>query len=331
MRNRNLFETSALLLGVGLLCAGCSSFSSKAILPSDSVEGLVYFLPKKDVLVTLTVAGGKLTGVTMVATAAYPDRSAAFELTHSSNGLAKNVTSFEVRNGLLTSTTGAMTSGVSDALKNLAASSAQIGGTRSATDTGDPKVCGNDGNHVYRIPSTETGRKICGIDITIEQLAPTLPAISASTAEQFDVKQNRPGIYYRQVEGLLVVAQGQGLNAASIIHVPASPTYFLPAGRSFFANGGAEISLEEGVPTKFKRDSDNEVVALLKLPADVIAAYFSAVGGIFDAFKTSDSKETAALQESLTLESAKQKYAVCLSAIKAADDELISKLGCDKL
>lgn len=331
MRTRCLTAVLTPLLLPVLLCTGCASFSSKGVHPEDAVEGLVYFLPKKDVLLTLTVGAGQLTGVTMATTAAYPDRSLAFELSHSSNGLAKNTTNFEIRNGLLTSTSGTLTSGVSEALKNLATTSVQTGGSRGTTGTTDTSLCGKDGNHSYRIAADAAPIDICGVHISIEKLAPPTGKPAPSGGTRLDTASSRAGIYYRQMEGLLVVAQGQGLHSASIQYVPAQPTYFLPAGRSFFSNNGTEMALEEGVPTKFKRDADSEVVALLKLPADVIAAYFTAIGGLFDAFKTRDNKEQGALQESLKLESVKQKYAVCLSAIKAGDDELISKLGCDKL
>ncbi|MES2040099.1 MAG: hypothetical protein V4495_19965 [Pseudomonadota bacterium] len=341
--NRSFYSIT-FVAALASICAGCSSFTTHQLRAGESNEGLVYFLPKKDVLITLTVASGKLTGMTFGTTTAYPDHSVSYVINHSSNGLAKNVTSFEIKNGLLTSTTGTTTSGVSDALKNLAASSAQLRTSRNLSDQKDLSVCGSDGNHTYRVLSENSSHSICGIKITIEKLAPDTnqnkseegskrdKAVhnNAAGETQVTTKQDPSGIYYRQIQGMLVTGTGQGLNSASIVYVPAPPTYFLPAGHSFFANNTAEITLEDGVPTKFKRDADGEVIALLKLPADVIAAYFTAIGGVFDAFKTRDNKESAALQESLKLESVRQKYAVCLAAIKASDDDLISKLGCDK-
>ena len=325
---RERFQSIARMVALAFACTGCSSFTSQAVHPDGPNEGLVYFLPKKDVLVTLTVAGGKVTSVTLGATAPYPDRQAAYMLTHSTNGLAKNVTTLEIKNGLLTSTAGARSSGVADALKNLASSSAGLT-NREAVDPDAKSVCGADGNHTYRVASDSNQAEFCGVTITITPLG-TADAQMGTGGSPAPTGGARSGIYYRQVQGLLVVADGRGLNAASIVYIPAKPTYFLPAGLSFFANNGAEITLEDGVPTKFKRDADGEVVALLKLPADVIAAYFTAVGGIFDAFKTRDNKESLALQESLKLELVKQKYVVCLAAVRSDDDELITKLDCEK-
>ena len=326
---RERLQSISQMVALALACAGCSSFTSQAVHPDGPNEGLVYFLPKKDVLVTLTVAGGNVTSVTLGATASYPDRKAAYMLTHSTNGLAKNVTTFEIKNGLLTSTTGTLSSGVADALKNLASSAAGLT-NREAVGPDAKSVCGADGNHTYRVASDRKEATFCGVTITITPLG-TSDAQTGTGGAPGPSGGVRSGIFYRQVQGILVVAEGQGLNAASIVYVPAQPTYFLPAGLSFFANNVAEITLEDGVPTKFKRDADGEVVALLKLPADVIAAYFTAVGGIFDAFKTRDNKESLALQESLKLELVKQKYAVCLAAVRSADDELITKLDCEKL
>jgi len=328
--------TPYLIAPIALACglAGCSSYSSSNVHPDEFNTGLVYFLPKKDLLVTISVANGRLTGVTLSTTTAYPDRTAAFVLNHETNGVAKNVTAFDIKNGLLTSSVGTLTSGVSDALKNLAASSAAAAGNRNLTDTREAtSACARDGNHIFQLPSDSPGRTICGVQITVERLSPAPPFASETqpALEKSVLIEKRAGIYYRQVQALLVVASGQGTNAVSILYVPATPKYFLPTGRSFFANNGAEMTLDDGVPTKFKRDADGEVVALLKLPADVLAAYFSAVGSVFDAFKSRDSKETAALQESLKLEAVKQKYAACMTAVKSGDDDLVTKLGCDKL
>ena len=63
------------------------------------------------------------------------------------------------------------------------------------------------------------------------------------------------------------------------------------------------------------------LVSLLNLPADVIGAYFSAVGQVFDSFKSNDTKEATALSESLDLELTKQKYEACIAAIEAKEED----------
>ena len=69
----------------------------------------------------------------------------------------------------------------------------------------------------------------------------------------------------------------------------------------------------------------------MKLPSDIISAYFSAIGSIFDSFKQADQSESAALTESLKLEYSKQKVSDCIDAVKAKDDDRYKELGCDSL
>ena len=137
------------------------------------------------------------------------------------------------------------------------------------------------------------------------------------------------GIYYRQNEPYLVTVKGSNLSASTIVFSPSqSSTYFLPVSKTFFANNEAEFELEFGVPTKYKQETGSELLSLLKLPADVIGAYFAAVGQVFDNFKAADTSETAALTESLKLELAKRKYEACIQAIKDEKPARIKELGC---
>jgi hypothetical protein len=64
------------------------------------------------------------------------------------------------------------------------------------------------------------------------------------------------------------------------------------------------------------------------VPADIIGAYFGAIGEFFKNFKAKEQGQADALSESLKLELQKKKYDACISAIKLGDDELIKKLGC---
>lgn len=83
------------------------------------------------------------------------------------------------------------------------------------------------------------------------------------------------------------------------------------------------------MPTKYDQSTDGEVVGLLTIPATVLAAYFSAVGKIFDSFKSNDDKQSEALSASTKLEMAKIKYAACSDAITSGkDDSTLEKLGC---
>ena len=89
------------------------------------------------------------------------------------------------------------------------------------------------------------------------------------------------------------------------------------------------LRLLKGYLPKYKQDTEGEVVALLKLPADIIGSYFTGIGNLFSSFKTKDEGEADALAESLKLELAKKKYDACILAIKAKDDAMIKALGCE--
>ena len=135
------------------------------------------------------------------------------------------------------------------------------------------------------------------------------------------------GIFYRQDLPYLVTVTGGAVNEAAMVFSPSdSRTHFLPIARTFFSSNSADFELSDGVPKRYKQASDGEGIALFKLPADVLSAYFSAVGSLFDAFKVRDTKQAEMLGESLKLELAKKKYDACLEALQAKDDNRIKAL-----
>lgn len=109
----------------------------------------------------------------------------------------------------------------------------------------------------------------------------------------------------------------------------ASPVYFLPISKTFFSNNSAELGFSDGIPSKYDQMTEGEAVALAKLPADIIGAYFEAVGKIFTAFSTSDKNETTALADEYKLELEKNKFKLCMNALKAKKTaEELETLGC---
>ena len=92
----------------------------------------------------------------------------------------------------------------------------------------------------------------------------------------------------------------------------------------------ADFGFVDGMPTKYDQEVDGELVALFKLPAEVIGAYFGAVGKLFDNFKARDTKEAEVLAAATKADLAKKKYDACLDAIKNKNDTLIAQLECGK-
>jgi hypothetical protein len=223
----------------------------------------------------------------------------------------------------LTSSKSTTVSNVTDAFKNLATTYGQL---RTFGLVGSPPAtgCTTDGDHIFTYSDVGTYTP-CGIGVTIGESN----GVNATKGHSNASSEEHSGIFYRQNQPFTISAVGQGLNVSSIVFSPShSKTLFLPVSKTFFANNSADFGFVDGVPTKYVQDTDGEAIALLKLPADILGAYFGAVGSVFDSFKANDTKESAALSSSLSLELAKKKYAACLDAIEAEDDDLIKELEC---
>lgn len=290
-------------------------------------------MPYRDFILTLTVEGGEVDKVAFGVTPSYPDLSKAYVLNFAKNWVGKNTLDVTItEQGLLSVANSTTISGVSDIFKNLASSIAAAGAAKKALDTPDEGVC-KDGNHILRLkPDDKLEKTVCGVKITIA-LLDTLSAKGAAVEKPTGASYS--GLFYRQnLPYLLTVkAVTTGIEVASIQFSPSkSATHFMPVSRTFFANNSAEFVFSDGVPTKYKQDTEGELIALLKLPADVIGAYFTAVGGIFDAFKTRDDKQTASLVSSLQLDIAKKKYTDCLATMNKTppDQTILDQLGCNK-
>lgn len=316
--------TTALALAtLGLV--SCSSIKTVESPSTNDTDGLTYFMPKKDFLVIVTIKDKKVEKAVLGSTASYPDLSKQYLLRHGGNAFGKNTLDVGVsESGLLTSTKSTTQSNVSDTLKNLATSFGQFKTFDFNATLERNTACTTNGDHsfVYKTSGTYDA---CGMAIEIKKQADDA-AIASHSKEG---KSEHSGIFYRQNIPYLVSASGSGLNVASIVFSPSeSKTHFLPVSRTFFSNNQADFGFADGVPTKYKQETEGEAVALLKLPADIIGAYFAAIGSVFDSFKSNDTKEAAALVESLKLELAKKKYDACIAAIKANDDAKIKELVC---
>lgn len=305
--------------------ASCSSINTMVSPSANDADGLTYFMPKKDFLVTVTIKDKKAEKVVLGTTVSYPDLSKQYVLRHGGNAFGKNTLDVGIsESGLLTSTKSTTQSSVTDAFKNLATSLGQIEQLGFEKTLDSAEACTTNGDHtfVFKASGTYTA---CGIEIKIAKQIDD----SGIASHSKDESTEHSGIFYRQNIPYLVTATGGGLNVAAIVFSPSeSRTHFLPVSRTFFSNNQADFGFVDGVPTKYKQETEGEAVALLKLPADILSAYFGAIGSMFESFKSSDTKEAAALTESLKLEIAKKKYDACIAAIKANDDPKIKELAC---
>ena len=166
------------VLLIAILLFACSSIKSIEI-PDTKVKdysdhGLMYFMPKKDFLVTITVdKEKKISKVTLETTASYPDLSKQFVLRYSRNYIGKNTLDVgTTTQGLLTSTKSTTLSNVVDVLKNLATTAGMV--TPYALKKIEKpgvvdKSCETIGDHSFVLEGPGKYEKICGMTIDIER------------------------------------------------------------------------------------------------------------------------------------------------------------------
>lgn len=308
-----------------LSLASCSSIKTVATPSANDADGLTYFMPRKDFLVTLTIKDSKAEKLAFGTTTSYPDLSKQYLLRHGSNAFGKNTLDVGIgESGLLTSAKSTTQSNATEAFKNLASTSALFRSRSSEESLDGGEGCKTNGDHTFLF-KTSGSYTVCGVKIVIAKQVND----SGIASHSKDESTEHSGIFYRQNIPYLATATGNGLNVASIVFSPSeSRTHFLPVSRTFFSNNASDFGFTDGIPTKYKQETDGEAVALFKLPADILGAYFGAIGSMFDNFKTNDTKEAAALTESLKLELAKMKYEACIAAVKAKDDQKIKDLAC---
>jgi hypothetical protein len=308
---------------------GCASVLSTPKSSETLGKGLSYYMPRKDFLITVTKADGKVTDVALATTEAYPDLDAAYVLNSGTNLVGKNQADFGIgTNGLLQSSHAVATSGIAEALSNLAESLAATADEAAKKKKDEKDKNCVDGTHTFIVAKTGTTTP-CGVSVSIERVNPGAVAPKSAPLEH-SIGHSHSGIYYRQAEPYLVRVTGSFHKAAILMSPNDAPIRYLPISRTFFANNDSTIELTDGMPTKYNETRDGELVGAFKLPATVIGAYFTAVGGIFSKLDTKDTSESARLASDVKLQLAKQKYEACSAAIKAKDDVLITSLECGK-
>lgn len=331
---------SIAIVALTSLLGGCASVNS-TMNAEKTDGGLVYYMPKRDIVITVTNAGGKVTSIVVSASAPYADRSKAYMLEYQRHPLAKNTLDIEVSEaGLLTNSKSNQTGDVVSALGGLGTlagyiRASNVGIQSDRAGPAEAKVAGGrcslDGNHTFVIPVTETTGGICnGISFAIEKLGWSGNKGADTTISQ-KADTSYPGVFYRVNMAYKVTISSDTLHSETVVFSPSqSQEYFLPVARTFFANNDSKITLANGagVPSKYVQDTDGEVAALLKLPAAIVTPYFAAIGQLFSGFSSKNTSETTALNSSLSLELTKMKFEACIKAIEDKDTERIASLKC---
>nr|WP_181718270.1 hypothetical protein [Psychrobacter sp.]QJS05078.1 hypothetical protein [Psychrobacter sp.] len=321
-----------ILIAIATLClTSCSSITSLEAKKPNDIQGLSYYMPKKDIIVTVTMESGNVTEVELGTTPSYPDLTKRYMLKHSKNMMGKNLLNVIVtENGLLTSVRSTMTSNVTDIFKNLATTYGSFTTPAQGVGMLPSRECNSDAKHIF-IYKTVGEYSPCGLSVSIEK--------DARESENKDIlisknlKNSYSGIFYRQEEPYRVtIKEGStraAINFSSIVSSPSeSQTLFLPISKSFFANNDADFIFTNGVPTQYKQDVDGEALAITNIPFEIITSAFTAIGSISDRSSTNYTKEATSLENAIKLEIVKQKYGACLEAIKTKNRELVRELEC---
>jgi len=337
MKNFTAFVIAA---GAATL-SGCAAVNSTPGV-SQSSGGLMYYMPKRDVLITVTTSGGKIGSITAAPSPSYADRGKTYELTYQGNLLAKNTLNVEVNEaGLLTSSQSNQTGDAVTALAGLGTLAGYVRGsnlmvtsdapnTRQVSATGE---CAQDGTYTYLIQVTETTRLICsGINVKISRRGWTQDGEKTnSPVSTLTDEVTHAGIFYRTNLPYLVTVESTGLKTETIVHSPTeSATHFLRLSRTAFSNNDAKLTFANGagVLSGYMQNTEGEGAALLKLPATIVSSYFSAIGQLFTAFSTRRTSQVSDMDSNVALQLAKLKFESCLKAIEAKDADLIASLKC---
>jgi hypothetical protein len=314
---------------------------------SDSANqgGLVYYLPKKNIIVTLVFEKDvKVPKASVALTEAFPDLSQRFVAYSSRSWIGDdNVTIKTTSTGLLTSTNADFVSQVPEIFNELA----RLAGYASVAKTEDRKgapepTCEGPGTYVRVLdPASRADRAtaLCGLDIRItsyfeldsnagvQNVATGSATISKATPIKPEGEYN--GLFYRRPTPYLVtVGPPQNPLAAAMVASPSGGAIErLPARYAFFADSNANFEFVDGMPTAYGQKTGSEVRAFVGIPAGMIKAYFEAIGAAWSSKTTIAQSETSYLAQIQALALQQEKTARCLEAIrsKSPDQEALCK------
>lgn len=362
-----------LLVALSSLVVGCASVASSRY-KEGTESGLLYFLPKQYMVLTLTNSDEKRT-LSLAESPVLPDVDRGFVAKFVRNHVGKNELSVgTTEGGLLSGTAKASTvSQVSEILKAAARSlayrevafrsgqnadrcvdgtykwyvdpalEASVSAIREAdTERGGEKV-GESEDRMPPASVNELSRSVvaiedpnrslasvsmkeCGIQLEVKRLfTEMVPTQNKHVGTQ---EHSHSGFFYRRPVPYSVSAQigASGGRVDTIVLLPTSdsPVLLLPVERSLFSVNNAEFAFSNGMPSSYKQDLDSELLGLVKLPADVLQAYFGALTSAFTERKAALTNEGAYLDQSRALYIQETKAKNCMDAVATGDNAAIT-------
>jgi hypothetical protein len=307
---------------------GCAAGirSSPLMAATAAPEGLVYYLPKRNIAVTIVIATDKGDDITVTTAEAMPDVSAGFVATIPRNDAGTVDSTIQVNEkGLLNSDS---TTSVTSSLTDIFGKAAGIAGSLPFLESKPKDACvAGTYKRTVEIGDDGTGQdKLCGYSIgVVRSIAPDKSPKGVATANE----ARRPGLYYRMPIPYRVTIERDGAKREYVAFSPTgSPTFFLPLARSTFATNTATLGFVDGVPTKYKQAIGNEAVALLSIPAAVLENYFTAIGSMFTRKKDLGQKEIDYLNQMNAMAVSEARRASCAKTAAETDDVDVIKKAC---
>ncbi|QSX79734.1 hypothetical protein [Agrilutibacter solisilvae] len=320
---------------VTIALPGCASVRSHQAgnPPTYSDDGLVYRLPKRGINVGVAFEEGKSPVLTVTEGTSFADAAGPIYVARiGRNGVGQTDAEINVtEQGLLSATTAKYTSQIDDFIKALAADAASIATSDDGETTEEePQRCPTTGTANLTAYMGKAGR--FQLDPSGERTVELQVALNCNVKVSLQRAGWRPppgdsgavpvptkvaGYFYRVNMPYVVRAELEGVVKEAVVMLPdESPTYFIELPRALFASTDNTTTFTDGVLTKHKQQTDSELIAALKIPADLLRAYVSALGSFFEAFKSTELKEAQSDTQKVLNELQRQKLEACIIALR---------------
>ena len=293
-----------------------------------AADGLIYFLPERDVIVSVTVTGKDKSRIELVNVAsadARPDFQSGFAATIPRNWAGVNDATIQVNDkGLLhTETKTETTSSLTDILR-AAASAAGVARMNESRvlPLGSTECPEGVWKTQFSLPLTNA--TWCGYRIA--EASDSDDLLGANQSADAPAK----GLFYRiQIPRKVTVSKDGFENQVFTIFSPTgSKTFFLPLAGSAFGTNKATFAFDQGVPTKYHQSVGNEVQGVLGAPAAVLQSYYASIGAMFGAKKEALSGEADYATQISALAIANARNEACVAAVRASADLTAIKAAC---
>ncbi len=361
MNKRNSWLRVALVAAtVTILCNGCAVVSSyRTNMQAPEEKGVSYYLPRKDVIVTLTIGDDKTAttfSFSVATTEAYPDTEHRFLARYHQSWIGADTLKVGVNTkGLLASTTSAdFQSQLPTIMANIAKAAALLTAAKPIETTEECK-CTAKGSYseLFKLDkkakrhnsatgtledaydsATDTWNytSLCGYSVKIEHLSVAKPkgkgleGISECSGAEYC--SGYTGFFYRQLEPYLVTINEDSkcklpIQQAVVFSPTNAPLELLPIERGLFANANISFEFEDGSLKSYQQIKASEISAITALPADIASAYFSAIGNMFSLRTTAVTNQANYDKAIAGLLLQQEKTKACTAAIAAKDQAAI--------